>query len=273
MRLRSWFIIHCALFISPVLAQSPYQLKTGQEITLLGIGVASMGASVALNRTIDPLTESEIATLNRTDISAFDRQATYHWSERANQLSDITLFSDVALVGALALGTKTMRQDFKTVAILYVETMLLSNGIEGSIKAITQRNRPFVYNPDAPLDVKLTRDARQSFFSGHAASSFATAVFAGEVFRHYFPHSRLKPVIWIGSLGLATATAVLRYEAGKHYPTDLITGAAFGSLMGWGIPKLHEVKNRSALGRRLDVQPWSSGSANGIYVRFAVFSR
>ena len=83
----------------------------------------------------------------------------------------------------------------------------------------------------------------------------------------------MKPVIWVGSLGLATATAVLRYEGGLHYPTDLLAGAAFGSLVGWGIPKLHEVKNRSELGRRLNVQPWSDGQVNGIYVRLAVFSR
>lgn len=66
---------------------------------------------------------------------------------------------------------------------------------------------------------------------------------------------------------------MLRYEAGKHYPTDLIVGAAFGSLVGWGIPKLHEVKNRSELGRRLDVQPWSYAGAGGIYGRLLVFSR
>lgn len=273
LRLVSLFIIHSTFYISPLFAQSPYALKTGREITLLGAGAVSLGVSVALNHTIDPITTGEIATLNRADINAFDRQATYHWSEKADRLSDATLAGNGALVGLLTFGTKPMRQDLKTVAILYVETMLLANGIERTVKAITQRTRPFVYNPDAPLDKKLERDARQSFFSGHATNAFATAVFTGEVFRHYFPNSRLKPVIWIGSLGLATATAVLRYEGGLHYPTDLLAGAAFGSLVGWGIPKLHEVKNRSDIGRRLDVQPWSTGSANGIYVRLLVFSR
>ena len=267
----SFIIYHSSFIIS--FGQSPYQLRTGREITLLGVGLGSMGASVALNRTINPLTAVEIAALNPTDINAFDRSATEHWSAKAGQLSDVTLFSNVAIVSALALGTKPMRQDIKTVAIMFAETMLISNGIEGTIKAITQRTRPFVYNPDAPLEKKLERDAQQSFFSGHAASAFASAVFAGDVFRHYFPHSRWKPVVWIGSLGLATATAVLRYEAGKHYPTDLVVGAAFGSLVGWGIPKLHEVKSRTAIGRRLDVEPWSNGATNGIYLRLLVFSR
>lgn len=266
------FIIYHSSFIISA-GQSPYQLQTGREATLLGAGAVSLGASVALSHTIDPLTTAEIAALNRIDINSFDRSATEHWSPTASKLSHATLAGTIALVGGLGLATKPMRQDLKTVAVMYVETMLLGNGIERTVKAITQRSRPFVYNPAVPLDEKLDRDARQSFFSGHATNAFASAVFASEVFRHYFPYSRMKPIVWVGSLGLASATAVLRYEAGKHYPTDLIAGAAFGSLVGWGIPKLHEVKNNSRIGRRLDIQPWSSGSANGIYVRLAVFSR
>lgn len=252
---------------------SPYALKTGRELTLLGAGVALQGAVLALHSSVDPLTLAEVSALDRNEINPFDRKATTHWSPSAGTLSDVTLAGNAAIFGLLTLGTKPMRQDIKTVGVMFVETMVIANGFERLVKAVTQRPRPFVYNPGVPLEEKLTRDARQSFFSGHATHAFATAVFTGEVFRHYFPHSRLKPVVWVGSLGLATATCLLRYEAGVHYPTDLIAGAAFGSLVGWGIPKLHQVKNQSALGRRVDVQPWSTGSANGIYMRLAVFSR
>ena len=269
----SAFLLQSSLFIPSTFAQSPYELKTGREITWLGVGAASLGASVALNHTIDPLTRTEIASLSRDEVNKFDRNATFHWSKSADKASDATLVGTIGIAGLLTLGTKPMRQDFKTVAVMYIETLLLANGVERTIKAITQRNRPFVYNPDAPIDEKLDRDARQSFFSGHATNAFATAVFTSEVFRHYFPHSKLKPVVWVGTLGLASATAYLRYEGGLHYPSDLLVGAAFGSFVGWGIPKIHQVKDKSAMGRRLDVQPWSSGSANGIYVRLAVFSR
>ncbi|GAB3697015.1 hypothetical protein GCM10027592_20750 [Spirosoma flavus] len=269
----TFFILHFALFITPSFAQAPYELRTGRELTLLGAGGATLGGSFALSHTIDPLTPAEINVLKRSDVNSFDQKATFHWSTTADKLSDVTLAGTIGLTGLLTLGTKPMRQDLKTVAVMYVETMLLTNGVKGIVKAVTQRTRPFVYNPDAPLADKLERDARQSFFSGHAANAFATAVFTSEVFRHYFPQSKLKPVVWVGSLGLATATAVLRYEGGLHYPSDLLAGAAFGTLVGWGIPKLHEVKNKTALGQRLDIQPWSSGTANGIYVQLSVFSR
>nr|WP_235985480.1 phosphatase PAP2 family protein [Spirosoma utsteinense] len=253
--------------------QSPYQLRTGRELTVLGVGALSGVSALVLETNVSPLTEGEIRTLNRADVNTFDRRATYRFSTTADRLSDVTLAGNAAVLGLLTIGTKPMRQDIKTVAVMYIETILLANGVQRSVKNLTQRTRPFVYNPNAPLDDKLQREARQSFFSGHATNAFATAVFTGEVFRHYFPDSRLKPVVWIGSLGLAAATAGLRYEGGLHYPTDLLAGAAFGSLIGWGIPKLHEVKNRSQLGRRLEVQPWSNGQANGIYMQLAVFSR
>ncbi|WP_020602051.1 phosphatase PAP2 family protein [Spirosoma spitsbergense] len=272
-RICSLFIIHFILSIHPNFAQSPYELKTGRELTWLGIGAASLGASQIVQKSVDPLTPSQVAVLNRADINSFDRNAAFHYSTSADKLSTVTLLGNGGVLGVLTLATKPMRQDIKTVAVMYIETALLVNGVGGIVKGLTHRTRPFVYDVDAPLADKLELDARQSFFSGHSANAFATAVFTGEVFRHYFPQSKLKPFVWVGSLGLATATAVLRYEAGKHYPTDLLAGAAFGSLVGWGIPKLHEVKNRTELGRRLDVQPWSTGQANGIYLRLVVFSR
>ncbi|WP_461088433.1 phosphatase PAP2 family protein [Spirosoma gilvum] len=269
----SIFIVHYSLFISTGFAQSPYDLRTGREVGLLGAGAVTLGASVALTKAIDPLTPAEIASLNRGDISSFDRNATFHWSTSADKLSDVALVGTIGAAGVIGLGLQPIRQDVKTVGVMFIETLLLANGVGRTVKSVTQRTRPYVYNPLVSLDEKLDRTSRQSFFSGHATNAFATAVFTSEVFRHYFPHSKWKPVVWVGTLGLASATALFRYEAGLHYPTDLLAGAAFGSLVGWGIPKLHQVKQRSSFGNRLDVQPWSNGSANGIYVRLAVFSR
>jgi len=266
------FLIYHSSFTFCV-AQSPYQLKTGREAALLGVGVATGVTSLVLNSRLEPLTKAEIDGFSRADVPGYDRGATFRLSHAADQISSVTLAGNVAVLGGLTLLAKPMRQDMVTVGVMYVETVLLANGIQRSVKNIVQRTRPFVYNPDAPMADKLDKDARRSFFSGHATNAFATAVFTGEVFRHYFPDSKLKPVVWVGSLGLATATAVLRYEGGLHYPTDLIAGAAFGTLVGWGIPKLHEVKNRSEFGQRLDMQPWSNGQATGVYLRLAVFSQ
>ena len=33
----------------------------------------------------------------------------------------------------------------------------------------------------------------------------------------------------------------LRVRAGRHYPTDVLAGAALGTFIGWLVPRLHEV--------------------------------
>ena len=67
-----------------------------------------------------------------------------------------------------------------------------------------------------------------SFYSGHASTAFATAVFTGIWFSETYPGSQWIPWVWAGSLSAATAVAVLRVAAGKHFPTDVIAGAAAG---------------------------------------------
>lgn len=267
----SWLCWLC--FISPslqaqtVLRDSVYELRTGREIGLLAGGLAANGVAFLLDKQTASLTPLQISRLNPNTIIALDRGATRNWSTSAARVSDITLLGTVGLVGLTGLPTLRQKKWF-TVPLLYAETMLLTVGIQDIVKNTALRTRPFVYNTTAPLADKLEKDARRSFFSGHSAVSFGSAVFASTVFGHYFPVSKWKPVVWAGSLALATTTAVLRYEAGKHFPTDILVGAAVGSAMGWLVPKLHKRKkhpNRTA--RKWQASPWSNGVASGFYVQ------
>ncbi len=246
---------------------SVYELRTGREIGLLALGGALNGGAYLIGRGVIPLASVDIDQLNPGSINAFDRRATRNWSPGAARISDFTLLGTVAVVGLTGLPTLRQKKWF-TVPLLYAETMLLTVGLQDMVKVTTLRTRPFVYNADAPLADKLDPDARRSFFSGHAAVSFGSAVFASTVFGHYFPVSRLKPVVWAGSLGLAGTTAYLRYRAGKHYPTDLLVGAAVGSTLGWLVPRLHQPR-RKASGLqtwRWAAAPWSNGVASGVHV-------
>ena len=280
-----------------VWAQSPYTLKTGREAVLLGAGVVSYGTAYAFNKTLDPLTPSQVVQLNRANVPAFDRSALHRYSPDAARLSDLTLGAGIGLTGVVILSAKApanarppqltpdeaartrpysfFRSELYTVGVMYVETMLLTNGVKSTVKNAVERTRPYAYNPVVPLDEKLEKDTQRSFYSGHAANAFATALFAAEVFRHYHPDSKAKPLVWIGSLGLATSTAYLRYEAGQHFPTDLLAGSAIGALAGWGIPKLHENRSGRATqkDRSLTVSPWSNGGASGVYLRLTLTSR
>jgi PAP2 superfamily protein len=65
----------------------------------------------------------------------------------------------------------------------------------------------------------------RSFPSGHSATSFAFAA----VIAHRYPNKR-----WLkwSAYALATGVALSRYPAKKHYPSDILMGAAIGYVSG-----------------------------------------
>src|SRR5262249_45984776 len=77
----------------------------------------------------------------------------------------------------------------------------------------------------------------RSFFSGHTSTSFAVA---GLTCMHH-AHFRLyesfagDAIACVTAFSVATATGYLRMAAAKHYFTDVLTGAAWGSLLGLGM--------------------------------------
>ncbi|HSP77464.1 MAG TPA: phosphatase PAP2 family protein, partial [Myxococcaceae bacterium] len=79
-------------------------------------------------------------------------------------------------------------------------------------------------------------DNNVSFYSGHTSLAFSLVTAAGTVseLRGY----RNRWLIWAVGLPAAAATGMLRMAADKHYLTDVLVGAAAGSLFGVGVPLL-----------------------------------
>jgi membrane-associated phospholipid phosphatase len=132
----------------------------------------------------------------------------------------------------------------QTYALMYIETEILTYSITEIAKSLIKRIRPYAYNPEVPINEKImSSDTRKSFFSGHTSMSFASTVFLASTYAALHPDSRWKPVIWCAGLSTATLVGVLRILSGRHFPTDVLTGALVGSLIGIIIPKLHKVNH------------------------------
>ena len=120
------------------------------------------------------------------------------------------------------LGTKKLG-----IAILIVATLIaFTNEITDVIKFSVQRIRPC--NDDALVGlIRVVKDSDTfSYFSGHAANSTAAMMFVFLILRQFFKYSYLLflyPLIF----------AYSRIYLGLHYPLDIISGYAFGSLTGW----------------------------------------
>lgn len=250
----------------PLSAQQPfpYRLSAGRETALLVSGAATLAAGAVVNAELDVLTPEDIAALDPLDINAFDRPATTRWSTVASSLSDglvvVTIAAPLSLM-AVAPGAAAP----STVGLMLGETLLLANGVGQLTKTVFRRTRPFVYNddPEIPFEKKTSKNARLSLPSGHAANAFASAVFLSTVYARLHPTSPARPWIWGGSLAVAATVGYLRYDAGKHFPTDIIAGAVLGGAIGWAVPKMHEGDRVS-----VTVAPGADGTVVGLSLRF-----
>lgn len=224
-------------------AQFPYHLSKRDAIALPALAAAGALSQVVAN-SVSGLERSQLKALNRADVNGFDRWATRQWSESWQSRSDrLRLIAWSSSAGAIAIAD--LEGGFFTTLVMGLEVGLAVGSITQYTKAATRRMRPYAYNSDVSVDeryVKATAegDARLSFFSGHASTAFASAVFASTVLDHIYSDAWWTKWVWVGTLAAASGTAYARTKAGKHYPTDVLTGAAVGSAVAFFLPKMHE---------------------------------
>ena len=253
-----------AIGVEPAEAQSarPYELDTRRDLAMSAVGLGVLAVGFAVQSNIQPLTPQEIEALDPADVNGFDRSATKKWSPTASHASDVLVMT--ALVSPVVFSVVgTEQEDVATLGVMYAQTLALENGVVQLLKGTTERTRPYAYNddPEVPEEKKLRTSTRKSFPSGHASNAFAAAVFLGTTYSRLHPESSARKWVWAGSLAAASGVGYLRYRAGKHYPTDVIAGAAIGAAFGFLVPKLHET-------HAVYVIPSSGGVGLGTVLRF-----
>jgi len=151
-----------------------------------------------------------------------------------------------ALLPALVLGLNaaSARDEGHAVQgaedlLLVAEAVALSASLNQLTKFLVGRERPFVHalEPGWKDRTRDPADNNLSFFSGHTTLAFAVAVSGATVatLRGY----DTAPYLWAIGGALAILTGGLRIAADRHYLSDVLVGAAVGSLVGWAVPWLH----------------------------------
>ena len=234
----------------PSVAQIPYQVDWKKDGLLMGSTGVMAGITLIINNQLSPLTIGEIEGLNEHDINWFDRNATLHFSSTANRRSDYGEMVPIAIgavspfiLPVISGKIEGYGKEMFILLLLWSETNLMSATGTHLLKNWTKRARPFVYNSEVGLEIKQSISARKSFISGHTTASAANMFFLAKVFSDYFPQSKLKPYVWGVAVVIPAWTGFERYLAGKHFPTDIVSGFAFGALCGYLIPHMHKVKS------------------------------
>lgn len=239
-------------------ANKPFKIRPTYDRYILGAGTVIFATSYFLFPSPGAYTQAEISVLHPSGFDAFEKRATRHWSPEKNRIAELTAVLTATSMATLVFS-EAARDQALVIGIMTTEMLIWSAALPQLAKVSVKRNRPFAYNPEADLEARMSSRARQSFFSRTSTMAFASGVFSAVLFDAYYPDSPYSPWVWAGTLAMATSAATLKYYSGQHFPTDILTGAALGALIGWYIPRLHT--NTKGENVSLTISPVSMGWA------------
>jgi membrane-associated phospholipid phosphatase len=238
----------------PACAQekSPFVFSWPRESVLLTTGVA---AQILGRYRVDHMRPAGPEDLRRSEIPYWERWAAGTYSPAADLASDVFAVGvggSAVFVGVWNAGWdgSPWRPVLEDLLILS-EALAWSSAVNLNVRATRLHPRPFVYGTKAPAAERAEPQAAGSFYSGHASEAFLGAVYLATVYPLRHPEFEHRGWLWAGSLTAATAAAALRVAAGKHFPSDVLAGAAMGSLIGLGFAQLHRPEGLGLWGTEL----------------------
>jgi membrane-associated phospholipid phosphatase len=167
-------------------------------------------------------------------ISHWDKTLQAHWFGVLGNRGWYSNAGQYALIGAVILDGLLLPGEGRNAwdnAWIIGESYAASSLTTFALKAAVQRPRPGA-GPESGVGT-------HSFPSGHSQSAFTAATLI---------EANSGPALGLPAYGLAGFTAFERVEEGRHYPSDILAGAAIGTLSAGIFDALH----------------WGSGGEGGI---------
>ncbi|HEY8850592.1 MAG TPA: phosphatase PAP2 family protein [Gemmatimonadaceae bacterium] len=146
-----------------------------------------------------------------------------------------------------------------------VESILLADVLGGAIKMTVGRQRPFV-DVKTPDNFQLWRgfkgDQWRSFPSGHTITAFAFASTLTRESQFWWPHATW----YVGTVfyGGASLVGLSRIFNNQHWASDVMAGAAIGTLVGIKVVKYTHSHPGNHIDRELIKGKKSSIQANPV---------
>ncbi|MBN2461755.1 MAG: phosphatase PAP2 family protein [Candidatus Cloacimonetes bacterium] len=218
------------LFLVFSLSGQTFQVKDPEFIFyMLGITALDLSNNLYVDININKLTEAEMAALDPGQLPFFDKWISCNYDKKLKKASDYTIYGTVAAT----LLTVYDEDYFWDNLMVYSKILMTQSALCKWVKSLTLRERPYLYDVENKIN---TKQSRQSFFSSHASTAFASATFAYYYYLDNYGASIPAAALLFGG---AVATSCLRVAAAQHFPSDVVTGALMGSLISYCICKVH----------------------------------
>jgi membrane-associated phospholipid phosphatase len=230
---RTFFLFTLAMVgaVEPGAAQRAYHATWADGVSLGAAAILTI-LPEALKL---PSGAPDCAPCDPATLWGIDRQALGVHSNAAGTASNLGAVGVLGF-GGLALVWHRRPSDARGDAVAYADAVGWSAVAVQWLKVAIGRERPVMYTSGA-VAAASDRDNQRSFPSSHTTVAFSAATAYVVISRReHLPHRTRTALLLYGA---ALATGVLRVEAGKHFPTDVLGGAALGSGLGWLAATIH----------------------------------
>jgi len=225
-----------------------YTFKLGWEVPVV-IGCAGWCAySASYSYGKGGSSEAQILALNPNNIDPLDRWAVRPYNMAVDKGAYYPFYAAIPLPLVFFLTGKNMRHDYLKLTFLYAEALAFT-GLSGySATYFVNKYRPYAYSSGTSMSQKMDQNAKNSFYAGHVEIMSVSTFFIAEIYSQYHPQSKVK-WLFFTLAGVCTAgMGYLRYDAGMHFPSDILLGSCTGALSGILVPYFHNhrlIKNSS----------------------------
>jgi membrane-associated phospholipid phosphatase len=243
-----------------------YKIKPAVDISIVVGCAAWCGYTLTQIYTKGPSTQAQILSLNISSINPLDRWAVYPYNEKLDKLSYYPFYASFPLPLVFFLTGKDTRSDFFKLTFLYMEALSITGLLGSSATFFVDQYRPYAYSSSTSMEQRMIQNAKNSFICGHIEVMATSTFFMSEVYASYYPDSKIKWLFFVLSGAATAGLGYMRIDAGMHFPSDVLSGAALGTLTGILVPYFHN--HRIIKNTKLSLAPFGSNSAQGLSMTY-----
>lgn len=199
--------------------------------------------------TMGSFTPSDIEELN-----AIDRSFAGRWDVAAKDMGKYFRNTAIYLIPISLLLFRGSIKRRLVLFFIFAQGYSLTESLTGIAKGLVERYRPFTYrstegveqlaagDKEKFLEDIVSTDVVNSFFSGDVSMATYGFAFFAMAFSLMYTNKSTKTLVWILAAAAIITGAYLRALSGKHFPTDVLTGALVGCFVACAILNWHRNK-------------------------------